>query len=136
MKLTAGHSLKKRSAEYPVKSAQLDIMFHKGTSFFCKKNEKNAISFNCGSMLYRSAFQPFSSRGTSQEFLIMWRNLNTPYSTIYSIFREPSKELAEPRLKNTALSAPRCFYATMRAMFFNVIDFKSYQMIKSLQFFR
>jgi len=51
-------------------------------------------------------FQPFSSRGTSQFFLIIWRNLNAPYSTIYSIFREPSKELAEPlgsaepRLKN------------------------------------
>ena len=54
-----------------------------------------------------SVFQPFSSRGTSQKFLIIWRNLNAPYSTIYCIFREPSKELAEPlgsaepKLKNT-----------------------------------
>jgi len=60
-------------------------------------------------MLYCSVFQPFSSRGTRQKFLIIWRNLNTPYGTIYSIFREPSKELAEPlgsaepRLKNTAV---------------------------------
>jgi len=60
-----------------------------------------------------SVFQPFSSRGTSQKFIIIWRNLNTPYSAIYSITREPSKELAEPlgsaeaRLKNTALHSHR-----------------------------
>jgi hypothetical protein len=60
--------------------------------------------------LYHSVFQPFSSGGTSQKFIIIWRNLNAPNSTIYRIFREPSKELAEPlgsaepRLKNTALS--------------------------------
>jgi len=47
-----------------------------------------------------SVFQPFLSRGTSQKFLIIWRNLNAPHSTIYSIFREPSKELG---LKNTEL---------------------------------
>jgi len=52
-----------------------------------------------------SVFQPFSSRGTSQKFLIIWRNLNAPYSTIYSIFREPNKELAEPRLKNTVIGS-------------------------------
>ncbi len=50
-----------------------------------------------------SVFQPFSSRGTSQQFLIIRRNLNTPYSTIYSIFKEPSEKLAEPRWKNTDL---------------------------------
>jgi len=73
------------------------------------------IKFHLSNFL-SNVFQPFSSRGTSQKFLIMWRNhglhgrnLNTPYSTIYSIFREPSKELAEPlgsaepRLKNTDL---------------------------------
>jgi len=60
-------------------------------------------------MVYSSVFQPFSSRGTRQKFLIIWWNLNTPYGTIYRIFREPSKELAEPlgstepRLKNTGL---------------------------------
>ncbi len=59
--------------------------------------------------LYISVFQPFSSRGTSQNCLIIWRNLNNPYSTIYSIFREPRKKYAEPlgsaepRLKNTAI---------------------------------
>ncbi len=48
-------------------------------------------------------------RGTSQKFLIIWRNLNAPFSNIYSIFRDPSKELAEPlgsaepRLKNTGV---------------------------------
>jgi len=53
--------------------------------------------------------QCFSSHGTSQKFLIIWRNLNAPFSTIYSIFREPSKELAEPlgsaepRLKNAVV---------------------------------
>jgi len=54
-------------------------------------------------MLLNNVFQPFSSLGTSLKFLIIWRNLNAPYSTIYSIFKEPSKKLAEPRLKNTAL---------------------------------
>ena len=40
---------------------------------------------------------------------MIWRNLNASNSTIYSVFREPSKELAEPlgsaepRLKNTVL---------------------------------
>jgi len=63
------------------------------------------------STIYHSVFQPFSSCGTSRKFLIIWWNLNAPYSTIYSIFREPSKELAEPlgsaepRLKNTDLSS-------------------------------
>jgi hypothetical protein len=58
---------------------------------------------------YMRVFQPFSNRGTSQKFLTIWRNLNALYSTIYSIFKEPSKELAEPlgsaepMLKNTAL---------------------------------
>ncbi len=58
---------------------------------------------------YTSVFQPSSSRGTSKTFLIIWRNLNAPCCSIYSIFREPSKELveplgsAEPRLKNTVL---------------------------------
>ncbi len=56
-----------------------------------------------GFSLYSSVFQPFSRSGTSQKYLIILQNLNAPYSTIYSIFREPSKELAEPRLKNTAL---------------------------------
>jgi len=61
---------------------------------------QNVTSVDC------SVFQPFSSLGTSQKFIIIWRNLNAPYSTIYSIFRESSKELAEPlgsaepRLKN------------------------------------
>jgi len=61
---------------------------------------------------YSIAFQPFSSRGTSRKFLIIRRNLNAPYSAIYIIFMEPSKELAEPlrsaepRLKNTALQYP------------------------------
>jgi len=61
--------------------------------------------------MYYSVFQPFSCRETSQKFLIIWRNLNAPYSTICSIFREPSKELAEPlgsaepRLKNTDVVA-------------------------------
>jgi len=56
-------------------------------------------------------FQPFSSRGTAQKFQIIWRN--APYSAIYSIFREPSKELpeplgsAEPRLKNTDVDNTR-----------------------------
>jgi len=50
-------------------------------------------------------FQPFSH----QKFVIIWRSLNASYSTLFSIFREPSKELAEPlcsaepRLKNTDL---------------------------------
>jgi len=40
---------------------------------------------------------------------MIWRNLSASNSTIYSVFGEPSKELAEPlgsaepRLKNTAL---------------------------------
>ncbi len=46
--------------------------------------------------LFSQCFQPFSSRGTSQKFLIICRNLNPPFSTIYGILREPSKELAEP----------------------------------------
>jgi len=60
-------------------------------------------------IVYCSVFQPFSSRGTFQNFLMIWRNLNASNSTIYSVFREPSKELteplgsAEPRLKNTGL---------------------------------
>jgi len=72
-----------------------------------KTNEFAYLNYN-GS-LYDSVFQPFSSRGTSQKFLIIWQNLNAPYTTI---FREPSKELAEPlgsvesRLKNTALLLP------------------------------
>jgi len=70
-------------------------------------------------IVYFSFFQPFSSRGTSQKFLIIWRNLNAPNSTIYSIFREPSKELAEPlgsaepRLKNTGI-----FKYQIKQMFF------------------
>ncbi len=58
---------------------------------------------------YDSVFQPFSSRGTFQKFLMIWRNLKASNSTIYSVFREPSKELAEPlgsakpRLKNTGV---------------------------------
>ena len=43
-----------------------------------------------------SVFQPFSSRGTFQKFLMIWRNLNASNSTIQSVFREPSKEFAEP----------------------------------------
>ncbi len=41
-----------------------------------------------------------------------WRNLNVPFSTIFSLFTEPRKELveplgsAEPRLKNTGLEYP------------------------------
>jgi len=59
--------------------------------------------------LESSVFQPFSIRRTSWKFLITLWNLNVPYSTIFSIFREPRKELAEPlgsaepRLKNTDL---------------------------------
>jgi hypothetical protein len=40
---------------------------------------------------------------------MIWRNLHASNSTIYSVFREPSKELAEPlgsaepRLKNTVV---------------------------------
>jgi len=42
---------------------------------------------------------------------MIWRNLHASNSTIYSGFREPSKEVAEPlgsaepRLKNTVLMA-------------------------------
>jgi len=43
------------------------------------------------------------SRTPGWKFLITWQNLNVQYSTIFSIFREPRKELAEPRLKNTVL---------------------------------
>jgi len=35
---------------------------------------------------------------------MIWRSLNAINSTVYSVFREPSKELAEPRLKNTGLA--------------------------------
>jgi hypothetical protein len=69
---------------------------------------------------YTSVFQPFSSRGTSQKFINIWRNLNAPHSTIYSIFREPSKKLAEPlgsaepRLKNTGLHSTHLFYWARR----------------------
>jgi len=54
----------------------------------------------------------FKSRNLSK--IIIWRNLNAPYGTIYSIFREPSKELteplgsAEPRLKNTVVITIFC----------------------------
>jgi hypothetical protein len=54
-----------------------------------------------------SVFQPFSSRGTFQNLLSVWRNLDTQNSTNLWILREPSYELAEPlgsaepRLKNT-----------------------------------
>ncbi len=60
------------------------------------------------STMYSSVFQPFSSRGTSRKFQIIWRNLKALYSTIHSIFREPSKELAEPRLKNTDVQCTVC----------------------------
>jgi len=48
---------------------------------------------------------------------MIWRNLNASNSTIYSVFREPSKELAEPlgsaepRLKTTALINSHPLYA-------------------------
>ena len=34
-----------------------------------------------------------------QKFIIIWRILNVQKNAIYSIFREPCKELAEPSLK-------------------------------------
>jgi hypothetical protein len=58
---------------------------------------------------YISVFQPFSIRGAYWKFLFTRSNINVPYSNIYSIFREPRKELAEPlgsaalRVKNTAV---------------------------------
>jgi hypothetical protein len=55
-----------------------------------------SIWVNISTKFHSSVFQPFSIRGTSCKFLITWRNLNVPYSTIFSIFKEPRKELAEP----------------------------------------
>ncbi len=53
--------------------------------------------------IYGSVFQPFSSRGTFQKLLSVWRNLHTQNSANLRILRERSQELAEPRLKNTDL---------------------------------
>jgi len=76
--------------------------------------------FHAWLFLYGSVFQPFSIRGTSWKFLITWRNLNVPYSAIFSIFKEPRKKLteplgsAEPRMKNTALRYGMVQYGTVR----------------------
>ncbi len=59
--------------------------------------------------MYGSVFQPFSSRGTFQKLLSVWRNLDTQNSANLRILREPSSERAEPlgsaepRLKNTGV---------------------------------
>ncbi len=64
-------------------------------------------------------FNLFQVAEPLKNFIIIWRNLNAPYSTIYSIFSEPSKELAEPlgsaepRLKNTAVADQISEGATM-----------------------
>jgi len=75
---------------------------------------KNSLSWPTQ---YDSVFQPFLSRGTFQKFHMIWQNLHASNSTIYSVFREPSKKLAEPlgssepRLKNTAIR-PLCKWVT------------------------
>jgi hypothetical protein len=51
-----------------------------------------------------NVFQPFSSHGTFETILSIWRNLDTQNSTNMRILRELRKELAEPRLKNTVLA--------------------------------
>ena len=52
-------------------------------------------------------FNLFSSRETSGTLMIIWQNLNIQNSTIYSFFREPNNELAEPGLKNIAAHSQR-----------------------------
>ena len=54
-----------------------------------------------------SVLKPFLSLGTFETFMSIWRNLNVQNNNIFSIFREPLKELTEPPgstesgLKNT-----------------------------------
>ncbi len=49
-----------------------------------KYNEKVVLT------LYVSVFQPFSSRGTFQKLLSIWRNVDTQNSTNLRILGEPS----------------------------------------------
>jgi len=53
----------------------------------------------------KQCFSTYSSRGTFKPLLNVWRNLDTWNRADFRIPREPSKEFAEPRLKNTALKA-------------------------------
>ena len=60
-----------------------------------KKGSNTNLSFP-----FSSVFQPFfkmRSLWNVVDYLIAdWRNLNSPKSTIYSFFRVPGKQLAEP----------------------------------------
>ncbi len=51
----------------------------------------------------KQCFSTYSSRGTFKPLLNVWRNLDTWNRADFRIPKEPSKEFAEPRLKNTAL---------------------------------
>jgi len=51
----------------------------------------NRSQFSENRMLYSIGSQPFSIRGTCWKFLIAWRNLNIPYTTIFSTSGNPER---------------------------------------------
>ncbi len=56
------------------------------------------VQQNTGHILFKPLIQCFSTFFNLKNNLKIWRNLNVPCSTIYSIFMKPREELAEPRL--------------------------------------
>ncbi len=65
--------------------------------------EKNALRVKNHSIVCSRVFQPFSSRGTIETLLSVWRNLDTQNIVNLRILTERSKELLEPRLENIGL---------------------------------
>ena len=82
----------------------LKNMLNKSNKVFCYSREFVITvivitKYDC----IQQCFSTYLKLRTHSKIFMIWRSLNASNSTIYSEVMEPSKELAEPRLKNTGI---------------------------------